>query len=67
MIFIMDTGPAGGAGHTGIVEKIEGGALVTVEGNTNAAGSREGTAVLRKTSRRVSADSINKGFIDYGA
>lgn len=66
LIFIMDTGPAGGAGHTGIVERIEGGTLVTIEGNTNAAGSREGTAVLRKTTRRVSSDSINKGFIDYG-
>jgi hypothetical protein len=66
MIFIMDTGPAGGAGHTGIVDRIEGGTLVTIEGNTNEAGSREGTAVLRKTTRRVSSDSINKGFIDYG-
>jgi hypothetical protein len=37
MIFIMDTGPAGGAGHTGIVDRIEGGTLVTIEGNTNEA------------------------------
>jgi hypothetical protein len=66
LIFIMDTGPAGGAGHTGIVERVEGGTLITIEGNTNAAGSREGTAVLRKSTRRVSRDSINKGFIDYG-
>lgn len=68
MIFIMDTGPAGGAGHTGIVDRIEGGTLVTIEGNSaiNSA-TREGTGVFRKTTRRVSSDSINKGFIDYGA
>ncbi|HYF34315.1 MAG TPA: CHAP domain-containing protein [Prosthecobacter sp.] len=65
LVFIMDTGAPGGAGHTGIVEKVVAGTIYTIEGNTNKAGSREGTGVFRKTSRRVSADSINKGFIDY--
>jgi hypothetical protein len=65
LVFIMDTGAPGGAGHTGIVEKVIGGTIHTIEGNTNEAGSREGTGVFRKTSRRVSAESINKGFLDY--
>ncbi|WP_018622064.1 CHAP domain-containing protein [Spirosoma luteum] len=55
------------AGHTGIVEKVEvrGGRrmLVTVEGNSNRAGEREGVAVLKQTKRPLS--SINLGFIDY--
>ena len=62
-IFIMDYGK--GQGHTGLVEQIENGRLVTIEGNTNDGGSREGIGVFRRTGRKVS--SINKGFIDYGA
>lgn len=65
LIFIMDTGAAGGAGHTGIVQKVVFGVIHTIEGNTNGAGSREGTAVFRKTTRRIGPSSINKGFIDY--
>ena len=38
MIFTMDFG--GGAGHTGLVESVDGGRLVTIEGNTNDDGSR---------------------------
>ena len=60
MIFIMDHG--GGLGHTGLVEKVSGGLLTTIEGNTNASKSREGGGVYRLT-RRIS--DINKGFIDY--
>jgi len=62
MIFIITTG--GGHGHTGLVEEVRGLALTTIEGNTNAGGSREGIGVFRRTSRRVS--DINRGFIDYG-
>lgn len=62
-LFIIDTGPSGGAGHTGIVERVEGGLLVTIEGNTNAGGSREGVGVFRRAARKI--NSINKGFIDY--
>jgi hypothetical protein len=63
MLFIMSTG--GGNGHTGIVEKVIGGRLVTVEGNTSLAGSREGIGVFRRDTRKIV--SINKGFIDYGS
>jgi len=46
-VFVMDLGH--GLGHTGIIEKIdEDGTLHTIEGNTNADGSRNGYAVERK-------------------
>lgn len=60
MIFIMDFG--GGAGHTGLVERVDGGLLTTLEGNTDASRTREGGGVYRLT-RKVG--DINKGFIDY--
>lgn len=60
MVFIMDHG--GGLGHTGLVEKVAGGLLTTIEGNTDASRTREGGGVYRLT-RKVS--EINKGFIDY--
>jgi hypothetical protein len=63
MIFVMDFG--GGVGHTGLVERVQGGFLVTLEGNTNDGGSREGVGVFRRTGRKVA--SINRGFLDYGA
>ena len=63
MLFIMSTG--GGHGHSGIVEKVVGGRLVTLEGNTSDGGSPEGIGVFRRDTRQV--DSINKGFIDYGS
>lgn len=62
MIFIMAFG--GGAGHTGIVESVQGGFITTIEGNSNNQGSRDGFGVFRLT-RKV--NSINRGFIDYGA
>jgi hypothetical protein len=34
--------------HVGIVERIQGDYLYVIEGNTNAAGSREGDCVMRK-------------------
>jgi hypothetical protein len=63
MLFIMSTG--GGHGHTRIVEKVVGGRLVTIEGNTSFGGSPEGIGVFRRDTRQV--DSINKGFIAYGS
>lgn len=60
MVFIMDYG--GGKGHTGFVEVISGGLVTTIEGNTDASGTREGGGVYRLTRKVV---SINKGFIDY--
>ena len=64
-IFIIDTGDPGGAGHTGLVEQVVAGKLVTVEGNTNDGGSREGVGVFRRTGRRIR--DVNVGFIDYGS
>ncbi len=60
-IFIMSYG--GGLGHTGIVEKVSGGFLTTIEGNTNDGGSREGIGVFRRTGRKIK--DINKGFLQY--
>jgi hypothetical protein len=61
MVFIMDFG--GGKGHTGLVEKVEGGKLVTIEGNTDGSGTREGGGVYRMTNRKIV--DMGKGFIDY--
>lgn len=56
-IFIMDYGK--GMGHTGIVEKVVGANIHTIEGNTNSEGSREGFEV----SRRVRPIAKCKGFL----
>ncbi len=61
-IFIISTG--GGKGHTGLVERMQNGKLVTIEGNTSDGGSREGIGVFRRDRRTIG--SINTGFIDYG-
>ena len=61
MIFVLDTG--GGAGHTGLVEAIDGGRLITLEGNTNDGGSREGVGVFRRNGRKIV--NINRGFIRW--
>lgn len=61
MIFVLATGA--GAGHTGLIEQVEGQYLTTIEGNTNEGGSREGIGVFRRTSRKIS--QINRGFIAY--
>ena len=58
-IFIYSTGTT--TGHTGLVEKVEGAILTTIEGNTNDGGSSEGIGVFRRSARKIS--SINKGFI----
>lgn len=62
-LFIIDLG--GGLGHSGMVESTANGRLVTVEGNTNDAGSRNGIGVFRRTARKIV--EINKGFVDYGS
>lgn len=62
MIFYIDTG--GRTGHTGFVADVVGSTLVTIEGNTNDDGSREGIGVFTRSKRRI--DSINLGFILYG-
>jgi hypothetical protein len=60
MVFIMDHGS--GRGHTGLVEKVAGGLISTIEGNTDASKTREGGGVYRLIRKIV---DINKGFIDY--
>jgi hypothetical protein len=60
-IFIIQHGST--TGHTGMVERVSGGKLVTIEGNTNDGGSREGIGVFRREARKIA--DINKGFIDY--
>ncbi len=60
MMFIIDHG--GGLGHTGLIEKVEGGLITTIEGNTDASKTREGGGVYRLHRKIV---EINKGFIDY--
>ena len=60
MVFVIDHGK--GCGHTGFVERVSGGLLTTIEGNTDASKTREGGGVYRLT-RKVT--EINKGFLDY--
>ncbi|OYD77419.1 UNVERIFIED_ORG: putative peptidoglycan binding protein [Burkholderia sp. CF145] len=62
-IFVLDFG--GGQGHTGIVEAVlPGGALQTIEGNSNLDGSRNGVGVFRLKRRKPSDDEL-VGFVDY--
>ena len=56
-IFIMEFSK--GMGHTGFVEKVAGGMIYTIEGNTNDDGSREGYEVARRQRPLSSC----KGFI----
>lgn len=60
MVIIMDFG--GGLGHTGLVERVDGGFVHTIEGNTDASQGRERGGVYRLTRKLA---GINKGFIDY--
>ena len=59
-VFILDFG--GGAGHTGFIRSSQGGALKTVEGNTNNDGSSNGVGVFELNSRNVMSSKL-KGFI----
>jgi len=61
MVFYIDTG--GRNGHTGFVKDVIDGKLVTIEGNTNNDGSREGYGVFLRSKRRV--ETINLGFIEF--
>jgi hypothetical protein len=46
-----------------LVSNVIGNRLETIEGNTNAGGSREGIGVCRHSSRTIAG--INRGFIDF--
>lgn len=47
----------------GIVEGFRDDRLITIEGNTNLPGDREGVGVFRRTTGKLS--DINKGLIRY--
>jgi len=59
-IFIIDHG--NGFGHTGLIEKVNGGFISTIEGNSNPSGSSNGIGVF-ELERKIAR--ISKGFIDY--
>jgi hypothetical protein len=62
-VFVLDHGH--GLGHVGIVELVtpDGETVVTIEGNTNAAGSREGDQVAKHTWRP--SDSHRGALVGY--
>lgn len=62
-LFIIDLGK--GLGHSGMVIEVANGRLVTIEGNTNDNGSRNGIGVFKREARKIA--QINRGFIDYSA
>jgi hypothetical protein len=62
-VFILDHG--GGHGHTGFVTQQTGGALATIEGNSNNTGSANGVGVF-KLNRRSVMDEELLGFLDFG-
>ncbi len=47
----------------GPVEDFRNDRLITIEGNTNLPGDREGVGVFRRTGRKLS--EINQGFLSY--
>jgi len=51
----------GRVAHVGFVEKNEGDWLVTIEGNTNGGGSRDGDGVYRR--RRLSSNVLGRGWL----
>ena len=59
-IMILDFG--GGKGHTGIVTGYKNGMYITVEGNTNDAGSRDGDCVAEKYRKKYNSPRL-KGFV----
>jgi hypothetical protein len=61
-IFIIDHGH--GHGHTGIVKRVEGGRLITIEGNSNPNGSSNGIGVFELDIRKVWTPNL-KGYLDY--
>ena len=58
-LFVMSFGK--GLGHIGFVERVQGDRIMTIEGNSNDEGSREGHEVCRKPGGRAISSCI--GFI----
>ena len=46
-----------------MVVETNSGRMITIEGNTNDGGSRNGIGVFKRDARKI--NQINKGFIDY--
>lgn len=66
-VVYYDTAGLGRISHVGIVEKVlPGGAWYAIEGNTNAAGSREGR-VVRRQRRTTTGSRGGFGYPDYTA
>jgi hypothetical protein len=61
-VFILDHG--GGHGHTGFVAGHAGGAIQSVEGNSNNTGSANGVGVFALNRRSVMESDL-KGFLDF--
>lgn len=61
-LFVRRAGKPGDWDHAGIVIGVDGGQLVTVEGNTNAGGSREGVAVCRRKRSPAGLDLVTLAF-----
>lgn len=61
LVFVINTG--GGRGHMGLVEDFRDDRLITIEGNTNLPGDREGVGVFRRSGRTIS--DINQSFLSY--
>lgn len=62
MIFTLDLG--GGKGHAGLVIEIRGDRIITIEGNTNPGGSRDGFGVFRRDARAI-APAVLLGYLDF--
>lgn len=52
-------------GHAVLVESVEGDYVNTIEGNTNAAGSREGQEIARKK-RKLNFEPVQNGLVFIG-
>jgi hypothetical protein len=60
-LFFIQLGRTGG--HIGIVERVQGETIFTIEGNSNDKGSEEGTGVIRGV-RQISSATL--GFSNFG-
>ncbi len=65
MVFVIETGA--GTGHAGLVERIEGGKLVTIEGDVAAAGNQVIGVRRRGGASGRAVGAINRGFLDFAA
>ena len=55
----------GWKGHIGMVESVKGDVVMTIEGNTDSAGGREGVEVARKRRRNVWTNGKGLNLVGY--